>query len=237
MHYYGYHRTSTKDQHLDRGIIEISTFCQKQNFLLKKIYTDQATGTNFDRPRYKVLKEDILQPGDTLIITEIDRLGRDKKAILKELEYFKEKNIRVMILELPSTLIDFSHLEDEMATLFVEMITNMLIELYASLAQAEMQKKKKRQREGLEAKKLRGEWDDMGRPRKVSMERFGAYYDEVMDGIIKPNEVMKKLDLKKSTYYKYANEYLLSKGMERTIIFRKVSNTYESKKQTNQCFI
>lgn len=220
MNYYGYHRTSTKEQHLDRGIIEISDFCKKQNFNLKKIYTDQLSGKTFDRPRYKVLKEEILRPGDVLIITEIDRLGRDKKAILKELEYFKEKNIRVMILELPSTLIDFSYLEDEMAALFVEMITNMLIELYASLAQAELQKKKKRQREGLDAKKLRGEWDEMGRPRRMSLDRFGAYFDEVMDGAMKPTEVMRKLDLKKSTYYKYANEYMVLNGIKRTIIFK-----------------
>lgn len=220
MNYYGYHRTSTKEQHLDRGIIEISDFCKKQNFNLKKIYTDQLSGKTFDRPRYKVLKEEILHPGDVLIITEIDRLGRDKKAILKELEYFKEKNIRVMILELPSTLIDFSYLEDEMAALFVEMITNMLIELYASLAQAELQKKKKRQREGLDAKKLRGEWDEMGRPRRMSLDHFGAYFDEVMEGAMKPTEVMRKLDLKKSTYYKYANEYMVLNGIKRTIIFK-----------------
>ncbi len=236
MNYYGYHRTSTKYQHLDRGILEITAFGKKQNFRLKKIYTDQATGKNFDRPRYKILKEEILKPGDVLIITEVDRLGRDKKAILKELEYFKEKNIRVMILELPSTLLDFSNMEDEMAKLFTEMITNMLIELYASLAQAELQKKKKRQREGLEAKKLRGEWSEMGRPRKITLDRFGAYYDEVMDGVMKPTEVMKKLDLKKSTYYKYANEYLSLNGIERTIIFRKVELN-ETQKQTNQCFV
>ena len=235
MNYYGYHRTSTKEQHLDRGILEISDFCHKQNFSIKKIYTDQLSGKTFDRPRYKVLKEEILHPGDVLIITEIDRLGRDKKSILKELEYFKEKEIRVMILELPSTLIDFSYLEDDMAKLFVEMITNMLIELYASLAQAEMHKKKKRQREGLEAKKLRGEWGEMGRPRKISLDRFGAYFDEVIDGAMKPNEVMRKLDLKKSTYYKYANEYLLLNGIERTIIFRKAEDD-EKENQTNQCF-
>lgn len=222
MNYYGYHRTSTKEQHLDRGIIEISSFCEKQNFGLKKIYTDQLTGKTFDRPRYNVLKNEILQPGDVLIITEIDRLGRDKKSILKELEYFKEKEIRVMILELPSTLVDFSYLEDEMAKLFVEMITNMLIELYASLAQAELHKKRKRQREGLDAKKLRGEWDEMGRPRRMSLERFGAYFDEVMDGVMKPTDVMRKLDLKKSTYYKYANEYMVINGIERTLCYKKV---------------
>ncbi len=234
MNYYGYHRTSTKEQHLDRGIIEITNFCQKQNFKLRKIYTDQHTGTSFARPRYQILKEEILHSGDVIIITEMDRLGRDKKSILKELEYFKEKNIRVMILELPSTLIDFSNLEDDLAKLFIEMITNMLIELYASLAQAEMHKKKKRQREGLAAKKLRGEWDDMGRPRVLPMEKFAAYFEEVIDGNLKPTQAMRKLNLKKSTYYKYANEYLLQNKLEKQISYRKV-NEVEKKKQEDQC--
>ena len=57
---YGYHRTSTTDQHLDRGMTEIETFCNNSGIQLEKIYTDQQTGKNFNRPRYQVLKEDIL---------------------------------------------------------------------------------------------------------------------------------------------------------------------------------
>ena len=95
---YGYHRTSTTEQHLDRGIKEITDFCNSHNIALEKIYTDQNTGKNFNRPRYTVLRDDILRKGDTLIITELDRLGRNKKDTLKELQFFKEKEIRVMIL-------------------------------------------------------------------------------------------------------------------------------------------
>ena len=83
---YGYHRTSTTDQHLDRGITEIETFCKNNNMILEKIYTDQQTGKNFNRPRYQVLKEDILRAGDILIVTELDRLGRNKQDTLKELQ-------------------------------------------------------------------------------------------------------------------------------------------------------
>ena len=41
---------------------------------------------NFNRPRYQVLKEDVLRAGDELIITEVDRLGRNKQETLKELQ-------------------------------------------------------------------------------------------------------------------------------------------------------
>ena len=81
---YGYHRTSTREQHLDRGIAEIETFCKNNNIELEKIYTDQQTGKNFDRPRYTVLKEDILRSGDTLIFTELDRMGRNKRLETKK---------------------------------------------------------------------------------------------------------------------------------------------------------
>lgn len=82
---YGYHRTSTKEQHLDRGINEITQYCKEHNMKLEKVYTDQQTGKNFDRARYIVLTEDVLRAGDILIITEIDRLGRTKQDTLDEL--------------------------------------------------------------------------------------------------------------------------------------------------------
>ena len=76
-----------KEQHLDRGIIEIKRFCENQKIKLESIFTDKITGKNFDRPRYTVLVEDVLRVGDTLIITELDRLGRNKQEILKQLRF------------------------------------------------------------------------------------------------------------------------------------------------------
>ena len=124
---YGYHRTSTTDQHLDRGISEIEEYCKNNNIPLEKIFTDQQTGKNFNRPRYQVMKEDTLRSGDTLIITELDRLGRDKRATMKELQYYKDKGIRVMILELPTTCQDFSKLDNEMASMLMETVNNIYV--------------------------------------------------------------------------------------------------------------
>ena len=100
MKRYGYHRTSTREQHLDRGIKEITVYCEQNGLELEKIFTDQQTGKNFNRPRYQVLKEDVLRAGDELIITEVDRLGRNKQETLKELQYYRDNGIRVKILEL-----------------------------------------------------------------------------------------------------------------------------------------
>ena len=202
---YGYHRTSTTDQHLDRGLTEIETFCNNNNLKLEKIYTDQQTGKNFNRPRYQVLKEDILREGDTLIVTELDRLGRNKQDTLKELRYFTDKGVRVMILEIPTTTQDLSSLDNSMAKMIMETINNMLIELYATMAQAEIEKKEKRQKEGIQAKKERGEWDDYGRPCVMNLDDFANEYKKVESGEIRPFELMRKLGMSKATYYRYVS--------------------------------
>lgn len=203
---YGYHRTSTKEQHLDRGIQEINKFCENSNLALEKIYTDQQTGKDFNRPRYQVLKEDILRTGDTLIVTELDRLGRNKQDTLKELQYYKDKQIRVMILEIPTTLQDLSALDNSMAQMIMETINNMLIELYATMAQAEIEKKEKRQQEGIAAKKARGEWEDYGRPKAQKPDNWNEVVASWKSGEITAVKAMELTGLKKTTFYKLAKE-------------------------------
>lgn len=213
MKYYAYHRTSTKDQHLDRGITEINNFIKDKNIKLdNRIYTDQQTGKNFDRPSYQRMKEDIafqIEQGNqvTVIVSELDRLGRNKKLILKEINEYKELGVRLMVLEIPTTLTSFENMDNSMATMMMETINNMLIEMYASFAQAEIEKKEKRQKEGIAAKKARGEWEEYGRPRNVSKEDFAKYYNRVLKKELRPKEVMELLNIPKPTYYRYVKEF------------------------------
>ena len=55
MKRYGYHRTSTREQHLDRGIAEITAYCEQNQLELERIFTDQQTGKNFNRPSITVI--------------------------------------------------------------------------------------------------------------------------------------------------------------------------------------
>ena len=214
MLYFAYHRTSTEEQHLDRGLTEINEFITKEKIeLINAIYTDKCTGKNFDRPSYKQLIKDMdtakqANPNEkiALIVTELDRLGRNKQLTLKEIRIMKDKGVRLMVLEIPTTLTELPG-DSSIATMIMETINNMLIEMYASFAQAELEKKEKRQSEGIAAKKARGEWDDYGRPRALDFEKFSKEYKRVTDGDIKPFECMKLLGITKPTYYRYAKEY------------------------------
>lgn len=211
--YFAYHRVSTSSQHLDRGLDEIAKFCADHEIMLKNpVFTDKQTGKTFDRPRYTVLKEDVLREGDTLIITEVDRLGRNKAEILKELRYFKDKGVRVMILELPTTLIEVDT-DSPFYSLILDTIQNMLIELFACFAEAELEKKNKRQAEGIQAMKARGEWDSYGRPHVCSdMGKFAEVYGRVERKEIKAVEAAKELGMSVPSFYRYKTKFLSARG-------------------------
>ena len=119
MQIYGYHRTSTKEQHLDRGIQEIERYCNEHEMALTNIFTDQETGKNFNRPRYTVLVEDVLRLGDILIVTELDRLGRNKHDTMQQIQRIKDMGVRLMVLELPTTLMDLSVMDNAMARMML----------------------------------------------------------------------------------------------------------------------
>ena len=205
-YYYGYNRVSSKDQHLDRGREKIEAFCREHGYHLERIYEDKQSGKNYDRPRYTVMKEDVLRPGDTLIVPEFDRLGRSDQT-KKELEYFAEKEIRVIFLDIPTTYMDVSSLNDGIAKMIMECINHMLIEFYDCMARSELERKQKRQREGIEAMKKRGEWDKYGRPRKMSKEDFAKEYERVISGEIGSLALQRELGLQRDTYFRYVREY------------------------------
>ena len=208
MKYVAYHRTSTKDQHLDRGIKELTEYCKVNNIPLYrgKVYTDQNTGKNFNRPTYQIVKNEVLESGDCLMLTEIDQLSRNKTETLKELHWMREQGIRVMILEIPTTCIDYRQYDNGIAALLLETVNKMLIELFACLSEAELVKKEKRQREGIQAKKDRGEWENYGRPRLMKQKDFNKEYEAVKNGSKRSFQLLRELGISKSSFYRYKKE-------------------------------
>ena len=101
--------------------------------------------------RYLSLKEKWLRQGDTLVVKELDRLGRNKAKIREELEWFRAEGIRVKILNVPTTLLDC-----EGQDWVLDMVSNILIEVMASVAEEERVKIHRRQEEGIAVAKAKG---------------------------------------------------------------------------------
>ena len=188
----GYARVSSKEQNLDRQLMELKKYVPEEN-----IVVDKQSGKDLDRPGYRALKGALgLRSGDTLYIKSLDRLSRNKEDIKNELEWFKKNGVRLMILDLPTSMIQVPDGQEWL----MEMIQNILIEVLSSIAQQERETIRARQREGIDAAKQTGK--HLGRPKVVILENFNAVAKGWNDGKITAKEGMQLTGLKRSSFYK-----------------------------------
>src|SRR5690606_2994954 len=89
---YGYARVSTQDQCLD---LQISAL---ERASCSKIYTDHGiSGVQENRPGLTKLIN-TLQPGDTLIVWRLDRLGRSLQYLISFVDRLKNKGVHFVSL-------------------------------------------------------------------------------------------------------------------------------------------
>lgn len=196
---FGYVRVSSKEQNEERQIIALRNYCSELE--IQNIYIDKESGKDFNRENYQKLKS-TLRSGDVLIIKELDRLGRNKQMVKDELDYFRNKKIRVKILNIPTTLMD---IPEDNSWIF-DMINNILVEVLAAMAEEERNKIKTRQAEGIAIAKEQGKYK--GRPLGPLPDGFERLYKQWKEKKITAIQFTKLLNLKsRTTLYKYINRY------------------------------
>lgn len=207
---YGYARVSTKKQNIDRQIEAIKDYCRREGVEISDddIFQDKSTGNNFDRTEYTILKR-ILRQGDTLIIQDTDRLGRNRRMVRDELRDFKGKGVRLRILNIPTTLMDLKDNDWVM-----DMVNNILIEVYTSIDEQDNIKRSERTIEGLEAARKKGK--TLGRRKiRVNSDRFRELYYEWKKGKFTGVEVQRLLGLSSPTFYRRVAEYEVKHGIRK----------------------
>ena len=200
-----YGRVSTKDQNLQR---QLDAF-YKIGIDEKHIYVDKKSGENLERVGYKYMKQ-ALEEGDTLVITSLDRLGRNQNDIKDEWEYFRRNKINVRVLDMPALNIEYK--DDKTMSSIYTMISNIVFELMSWQAEEERKKIKQRQREGIDSAKAQGK--HLGRPninyeslsdeqKEIIKEEYQLWVDKKIKGVT----FREKLGLKTNTFYKIMKEY------------------------------
>ena len=192
---YGYARVSTKEQNLDRQLLAL----REQGIEERNIIVDKESGKDLERKGYQALINTMLRRGDTLIIKSLDRLSRNKCDIKKELERFKENGIRLKVIDLPTTMIDFPDGQEWV----MEMVNNILIEVLGTIAEQERNSIKQRQAEGIAAAKEKGA--ELGRPKAQKPENWDTVIAEMKAGNITATKAMEMLNMKRTTFYKLLN--------------------------------
>ena len=156
---FGYCRVSSIEQNVERQIEAVSKFAlEKYNVELDEddsLFIDKCSGKDFKRDEWIRLEMQLRQD-DVLIIKELDRLGRNKEMITEVLQYLRRKKVRVHILDVPTTLIDFDSYGNEIANAMMDMINNLLVEVMATIAENERVKIRQRKAEGIALAKARG---------------------------------------------------------------------------------
>ncbi len=151
------------------------------------------------------MKEHALLSGDTLIIKELDRLGRNKQLIKEELEDLRKKGIRVVILNIPTTKMLLSE-EFSGQSLILEMINNILIEVLSTIAEEERIKIRKRQAEGIALAKERGV--KLGRPQRL---KRGDRLKEILRQVNSKEKTVvlatKELNISRTHFYRIKSEF------------------------------
>lgn len=194
---FGYARVSSTGQNLDRQIVALREYVDEENIIV-----DKVSGKDLHRAGYQALKGAMgLRPEDTLYVMSLDRLSRNKQDIKNELQWFKENNITLKILELPTTMIDLP-LDQKWIG---DMVTNILIEVMSSIAQQEREQIRKRQRQGIEAAKQKGK--HLGRPRIEEPDNFLEVYTRWKAKRITAKEAMRELGIKSNTFYRMIKKY------------------------------
>ena len=193
---FGYARVSTAHQNTDRQIDALLEYGVEE----RNIIIDKQSGKDFERVGYMALKNTMIRSGDTLVVKELDRLGRNKRMIKEELEWFKAHGIRVKILNVPTSL-----MECEGQDWILEMVSNILIEVMASIAEEERAKNHQRQSEGIQAARNKGVV--FGRPTVTKPENYEAVMERVSKREITAVQAMKMMDVHKTTFYKLKKQY------------------------------
>ena len=182
---YGYVRVSTEQQNTDRQIINIQKYDPTITLESETLFIEKISGKKSveERSEYNVLRR-VVRPGDELVVDALDRLGRTKQIVKAEIEYFKNRHVTLRVLSLPTTL---TEMPDKENSWVMDMVNNIIIEVYSSLAEEELAIKERRQRDGIEAAKQRGVYKGR-KPVHVNQDSFKELYHRWKSGNLRTKE-------------------------------------------------
>jgi len=190
MQTYFYVRVSSKDQNTIRQEVKAKDF----GIPISNVYIEKSSGKNLtDRP---ILIEMIskFNNGDKLIVDSISRFARNTKDLLELVEQLNDKGV------------EFVSLKERIDT--TTPTGKFMLTVFGAVAQLERDYIHERQAEGIAIAKEQGKY--RGRKPIDYPRQWDKYYFMYKEGTIKAADMMKILELKKTTFHKLVNQYKAS---------------------------
>ena len=183
---YGYARVSTDKQNLYGSSLDDQETVLKNNGAMQ-IFADNYTGTKMSRPEFDKMIG-MLQNGDTLIVTKLDRLGRSSDGIISLIKSLLDRDITVKVLN--------------MGTIENTPVGRLVVTFLAGIAEFERDLIVERTAAGRAYKKATDPNYREGRkPKEYDEALFNDLRVKVSNGEITARNAAKTLGVGKSTWY------------------------------------
>ena len=193
----GYARVSSREQNLERQFELLK--CAE----VKKIFSDKLSGKDNNRPQLKEMLN-YIREDDIIVVSELDRLGRNNKEITSIMNQIQDKGATLEILNLPS----LNGIQDDNLR---RLLNNLIIELFKYTAENERKQIRERQRQGIELAKEKGKY--RGRPLAYSADSANKQkrvtYEKIVEMLEKDvpiTKISKELDVSRNTIYRIREE-------------------------------
>ena len=192
---YGYARVSTEEQNTDRQIVALTSFgVERENIVIEK-----QSGKDFERPHYKKLIAS-LRPKDALVVSSVDRLGRNYKEIIEQWRIItREKKSDIIILDMLKILDTRSEYD-----LIGTFICDMVLGIISFVAEQERENIRTRQSEGITAAKMRGV--KFGRPKIVRPKNLSRVYRQWKNKEINSRQAAESLKVSHTTFLNWVKQ-------------------------------
>lgn len=190
----GYARVSSKEQNLDRQLDLLSD--------VSKIFADKISGITAERPQLKAMLE-YIREGDIVIVTELDRLGRNSKDLTTIMNEIQQKGATLEVLNLPS----MNGIEDENLR---RLINNLVIEIYKYQSEAEREKIRERQQQGIKLAKEKGKFKGGKRMFQENDPRLKLAFNLYLNGF-SDREVEEQTGINRRTFRRYRQRFNISR--------------------------
>lgn len=198
---FGYVRVSSTDQNEERQLEDLRNAGVEE----RNIYIDKKSGKDFERENYKAMLGR-LREGDLVVVSSLDRLGRDYTEIQEQWNYItKTIKADIKIIDIP--LLDTS---TTIETLDKRFMADLVLTILCYIANKERENIRKRQRQGIDVMPIvDGKRVSLktgrptGRPRAVKPDNWNEIYAMWAKKEITAVKAMELLNLKPNTFYKF----------------------------------
>ena len=186
----GYARVSSKEQHLDRQLAALKD--------VDKLFTDKLSGANTNRPELQKMLA-YIREGDIVMVTELDRLGRNNHDLTKIMNSIQNKGATLDVLNLPSmTGIADPNLR--------QLMTNLIIELYKYQAESERKRIIERQQQGIALAKRQGQYHGR-KPQYAKDDPRLQHAFKLYQAGMSDVDVARNTGIKRTTFIRYRKKF------------------------------